>query len=88
MTLLGKSKYREAPAYLLHERWDGAVDSDNRVSNAKRVRGEFAGILPGRTKKWKQLWGAEFGWILEECLGAGLVELFETGSVGRGVRAV
>lgn len=88
ISLLGKSKYREAPVYLLRERWDGAIDSDNRVSNAKRLRGEFAGILPGRTKKWKQLYGVEFDWILEECLGAGLVELFETGSVGRGVRAV
>ena len=88
LSLLGKSKFREAPQYLLRERWDGAIDSDNRVSNAKRLRGEFAGILPGRTKKWKQLYGITFEWILEECLGAGLVELFETGSVGRGVRAI
>lgn len=88
LELLGKSKYREAPLYLLRERWDGAVDSDNRVSNAKRLRGELAGVLPGRTKKWKQFYGLNFDWVLEECLGAGLVELFDTGSVGHGIRVV
>ena len=89
LDLLSKSKYREAPLYLLRERWDGAIESDSsRVSSAKRLRGEFAGILPARTKKWKDLYGLSFDWILEECLGAGLVELFETHSVGHGVRVV
>ncbi|KAF2810389.1 uncharacterized protein BDZ99DRAFT_387401 [Mytilinidion resinicola] len=69
--MLKKTKYREAPRNVLHERWDG----------------EFTGVLPGRTKKWRQLNGIRFEWILEECVGAGLVELFETGSVGIGVRA-
>lgn len=86
--LLGKSKYREAPLYLLRERWDGAIESENKVSTAKRVRGEFAGILPGKTKKWKQFYGLSFDWILEECLGAGIIELFDTSSVGHGVRIV
>jgi Serine-threonine protein kinase 19 len=88
LELLGRSKYKEAPLYLLRERWDGGIDSDNRVSSAKRIRGEFAGVLPGRTKKWKQLYGLNFDWVLEECLGAGLIELFDTGSVGHGVRVV
>jgi Serine-threonine protein kinase 19 len=88
LELLGKSKYKEAPLYLLRERWDGGIDSDNRISSAKRIRGDFAGVLPGRTKKWKQLYGLNFGWVLEECLGAGLIELFDTGSVGHGVRVV
>jgi len=88
MDILGKSKYREAPLYLLRERWDGAVDSDSRVSSAKRVRGEYSSTLPARTKKWKDLYGLDFDWILEECFGAGLVELFETHSVGLGVRAL
>jgi Serine-threonine protein kinase 19 len=86
--LLSKSKYKEAPLYLLRERWNGGIDSDNRVSNAKRIRGEFAGVLPGRTKKWKYLYGMNFDWVLEECVGAGLVELFDTGSVGHGIRIV
>ena len=88
MDLLGKSKYREAPLYLLRERWDGAVESDSSTSTAKRARGEFAGLLPGKTKKWKDLYGLDFDWALQECLGAGLVELFETKSVGYGVRAL
>ena len=87
MTLLALSKYREAPLYLLRERWDGGIAGDDPAAKAKQYRGEFAGILPGRTRKWKQFYGLKFDWILAECLGAGLVEVFETGSVGRGVRA-
>ncbi|KAK5050744.1 hypothetical protein LTR84_003303 [Exophiala bonariae] len=88
LELLGKSKYKEAPLYLLRERWDGAVDTDNRISTAKRVRGEFSAVMPSKTKKWKDLYGLSFDWALEECLGAGLIELFETRSVGLGVRAL
>ncbi len=86
--LLGKSKYKEIPLYLLRERWDGAVDSDNSVSTAKQIRGEFSGVMPAKTKKWKDLYGLNFDWALEECLGAGLIELFETRSVGLGVRGL
>lgn len=88
MSLLGKSKYKEAPLYLLRERWDGAIESDNSISSAKRIRGEYAGVLPGKTKKWKEFYGMRFEWALEECLGAGYVELFETNSVGNGIRVV
>ncbi|KAH7062499.1 serine-threonine protein kinase 19-domain-containing protein, partial [Macrophomina phaseolina] len=70
--LLSKtSKYKEAPMSLLKERWDG---------------GDFTGVLPGRTKKWKTFYGLSFEWVLEECAGSGLVELFQTHSVGVGVR--
>lgn len=88
LELLGKSKYKEGPLYLLRERWDGAVDSDNRISAAKRIRGEFSGVMPAKTKKWKDLYGLNFDWVIEECLGAGLIELFETRSVGLGVRSL
>lgn len=88
MSLLGKSKFREAPLYLLRERWDGGVAHDDDATQSKRARGEFVGVLPGRTRKWKQFYGLRFDWVLAECLGAGLIEVFETGSVGRGVRAV
>ena len=88
MSLLSKTKYKEAPLYLLRERWDGGIAADDPASKAKKYRGEFAGVLPGRTRKWKQFYGLKFDWVLAECLGAGLVEVFETGSVGRGVRAV
>jgi hypothetical protein len=88
VALLSRSKFREAPEELLRERWNGGIAGDYTASEAKRVRGEFAGILPGRTRKWKQFYGITFEWILEECVGAGMVEVFETRSVGRGVRAI
>jgi len=88
LSLLSKSKYREAPEYLLCQRWDGGIAADDAASEARRSRGEFAGVLPGRTRKWKQFYGAKFEWILGECVGAGLVEVFDTGSTGRGVRAL
>ncbi|KAJ9200571.1 hypothetical protein DTO164E3_2904 [Paecilomyces variotii] len=86
--LLKKSKFHETPLYLLRDRWDGAVESDTRSALAKRARGESTGVLPGRTKKWKQLYGMHFDWVLEEAVGAGLIELFDTGSVGPGVRCL
>ena len=86
ISLIMKSKYRELPLYLLLERWNGGISGDDPAAKAKRYRGEFSGILPSRTRKWKQFYGLSFDWVLAECLGAGLVEVFETGSVGRAVR--
>lgn len=86
LSLLLKSRYRELPIYILRERWDGGIIRDNHAAKAKKYRGEFTGILPSRTRKWKQFFGLSFEWVLAECLGAGLVEVFETGSVGRAVR--
>ncbi|GIZ49669.1 hypothetical protein CKM354_001269700 [Cercospora kikuchii] len=80
-------KFREATKDLLEEKWNGNVLGDE-VSKAKRMRGEWSGVLPGQTRRWKQFHGLEFEWILAECLGSGLVELFDTGSVGMGVRAI
>jgi hypothetical protein len=89
VSLLGKTnKYREAPRDMLKERWDGGIAGTDEAAKAQRARGEWKGVLPGRTKKWKQFYGLEFQWVLEECLGAGMVECFRTGSVGVGVRAV
>lgn len=88
MTLLRRSPCSEAPLTLLQDRWDGAIETEKSFHLAKRARGEFAGILPGRTKKWKDLYGMQFRWALEEALGAGLVEIFETGSVGPGIRCL
>lgn len=85
VSLLRKAspRYGEATADALRERWDGGV--------AGSVGGEGAGkrgkgVLPGQTRKWRQFWGMRFEWVLEECVGAGMVECFETGSVGMGVR--
>ncbi|KAF2031719.1 hypothetical protein EK21DRAFT_62479 [Setomelanomma holmii] len=85
--ILKKTKHKELPMDMLRERWDGGVVVHGEREERKKARGEFAGVLPGKTKKWRQFYGMRFEWILEECLGAGLVELFETGSVGRAVRA-
>ena len=88
MFLLSKSKYNEAPLYLLRERWDGGVAADDPAAKSINFKGQFSGVLPGRTRKWKQFYGLKFDWVLAECFGAGLVEVFETRSVGRCVRAV
>jgi len=88
LSLLSKSKYRELPQSLLRQRWDGCIAADNAASAARRNRGEFDGVLPGRTRKWKQFYGINYDWILGECVGAGLVEVFDTRSIGRGVRAL
>lgn len=88
LSLLLKAQYRELPIYLLRERWDGGIAGDNPAAKAKQYRGEFRGILPSRTRKWKQFSGLSFDWVLAECLGAGLIEVFETGSVGRAVRGL
>ncbi|KAF2178614.1 hypothetical protein K469DRAFT_718154 [Zopfia rhizophila CBS 207.26] len=88
LSLLKKSKYREAPMHILRERWDGGIATGDEQTTARNARGEPTRVLPGRTKKWKSFWGLRFEWVLEECVGAGLVELFETGSVGVGVRVV
>jgi hypothetical protein len=86
--LLRKTQYREMAESDLREKWDGGVVGDSEVALAKKTRGEFTGVMPGRTKKWKEFHGLAFGWVLQEAVGAGLVEIFETQSVGRGVRLV
>ncbi|KAK3115530.1 hypothetical protein LTR53_005025 [Teratosphaeriaceae sp. CCFEE 6253] len=79
-------RYKEAIRELLRERWEGNVLGD-ATSVAKRARGEWSGVLPGKTKKWRDFYGLRFEWVLAQCVGAGLVEVFDTGSVGMGVRA-
>ena len=86
LSLITKSKFREIPLYLLQERWNGGISADDPAAKAKKYRGEFSGVSPHRTRKWKQFYGLSFDWVLAECLGAGLLEVFETGSVGRAAR--
>ena len=86
--LLERTGAREMPESDLREKWDGGIAGDKEAFLAKKSRGEFAGILPGRTKKWKDFHGVSFDWVLREAVGSGLVEVFETRSVGRGVRLV
>jgi hypothetical protein len=86
--LLRKTRDREMAESNLREKWDRGMVDDSEVVLAKKTRGEFTGVMPGRTKKWKEFQGLAFGWVLQEAVGAGLVEVFETQSVGRGVRLV
>ncbi|KAH0491338.1 hypothetical protein TgHK011_002773 [Trichoderma gracile] len=50
-----------------------------------RERFEGGGLYGTR---WKEFWGVEWEWVLGQAVGLGVVEVFETGSVGRGVRAL
>ncbi|KAG8623502.1 hypothetical protein KVT40_008478 [Elsinoe batatas] len=90
VSLICKSspRHKEALASVVRERWDGNVPGEDAVGRAKRARGEWSGVLPGRTKKWKGFCGVRFGWVLEEGVGSGVVEGFRTGGTGLGVRVV
>lgn len=50
-----------------------------------RERFEGGGLYGTR---WKEFWGVEWEWALGQAVGSGVVEIFDTGSVGKGVRAV
>ncbi|KAK4888842.1 hypothetical protein LTR27_012303 [Elasticomyces elasticus] len=79
-------RFKEATLPQLKEKWDGNVLGD-ASSIAKRARGEWTGVLAGKTKKWKDFHGLRFESVLEECVGCGMVEVFETGIGVLGVRA-
>lgn len=78
-------RYKEATLEMLKEKWDGNTPND-AISRLKRERGEWTGVLPGKTKRWREFFGMRFECVLAECVGSGLVELFDTGSVGMAVR--
>lgn len=78
-------KWREGTLDLLHEKWDGGL-GNVFVSEKKRIRGEGGSLLPGKTRKWREYMGLNFDFVLAEALGSGVVELFDTGSVGAAVR--
>ena len=78
-------RHKEATYDLLREKWEGNTPTD-AASKKKRERGEWTGVLPGKTRKWREFYGLRFEWVLAECVGSGLVEVFETGSVGWAVR--
>jgi hypothetical protein len=90
LSLLTKSgPYKSMPLERLHERWEGgATELGDQDDFEGLGRIEKRGVLPGRTKKWKEFYGLRFEWVLAESVGAGLVECFRTGSIGTGVRVV
>ncbi|KJZ73552.1 hypothetical protein HIM_07108 [Hirsutella minnesotensis 3608] len=50
-----------------------------------RERFEGGGLYGTR---WKEFWGIEWQWVAGQAVGLGVVEMFETGAVGKGVRAL
>lgn len=78
-------RHREATMGILREKWEGNTPND-AVNRLKRERGEWGGVLPGKTKRWREFYGMRFECVLAECVGAGLVELFDSGAVGTAVR--
>lgn len=78
-------RHREATLEILREKWEGNTPN-NPLQRLKRERGEWGGVLPGKTKRWKEFYGMRFECVLAECVGGGLVELFDTGAVGMAVR--
>ncbi|KAF2665901.1 hypothetical protein BT63DRAFT_43469 [Microthyrium microscopicum] len=83
LTFLLKLPYKSMPLSRLKEYWDGGVVANDSLSVPER-----RGVLPGRTKKWRDFNGLKFEYVLAECIGSGLVECFRTGSIGTGVRAL
>lgn len=79
-------RHKEATMEILREKWEGNTPNDP-INRLKRERGEWGGVLPGKTKRWKEFYGMKFDCVLAECVGSGLVELFDTGAVGLAVRA-
>ncbi|KAG5981671.1 hypothetical protein E4U55_002707 [Claviceps digitariae] len=67
---LGRTRWGEGPEAWLRERFE--------------ARG--AGPGAGQSPRWKDFWGLEWEWLLGQAVGLGVVEVFETGSVGKGVR--
>lgn len=78
-------RHREATMEILREKWEGNTPNDP-VNRLKRERGEWGGVLPGKTRRWREFYGMRFECVLAECVGGGLVELFDTGAVGLAVR--
>ncbi|CAK7211220.1 hypothetical protein SBRCBS47491_001042 [Sporothrix bragantina] len=82
--IVARTAHRETLETSLRERWDAGGSIAKRKGPG--AGGTFKRVPLSRTKKWKEFYGMSFDWVLAEAVGAGLVELFDTGSVGRGVR--
>ena len=80
-------RHKEVTWDLLREKWDGNTPTDV-ASRKKRERGEWTGVLPGKTRKWREFWGLKFECVVAEGVGAGVVEVFDTGVGVWGVRAI
>ena len=57
------------------EKWNSGIAGGARLP----WRGEFVGVMPGRTRWWKEFHGLAFNWVLGEAVGAGRVEILRRG---------
>ncbi|KAI9891849.1 MAG: hypothetical protein M1814_002414 [Vezdaea aestivalis] len=87
-TLLSESPHHQCPISHLEERWEGGTPPDSQSSRSRKTRGEFSSLLPGQTRKWRHHYGLSFDWIICESIGRGFIELFDTKSIGIGVRRI
>jgi hypothetical protein len=62
----------------------------SRSTTLERLREKWdgSGKVANRNRRWREFHGLKFEWVLAECLGAGMLECFKTGSVGTGVRVI
>ena len=75
---------REAVLHGMREKWvvGGAI---SRALGRTR-KGPSSVVALHKQHRWRELFGIEFDFVLREALGKGLITLFETGSVGQGIR--
>lgn len=52
-------RHREATMEILREKWEGNTPNDP-LNRLKRERGEWGGVLPGKTKRWREFYGMRF----------------------------
>ncbi|KAG6022329.1 hypothetical protein E4U40_004713 [Claviceps sp. LM458 group G5] len=72
---LSATTWGQGPEAWLRERFEASSQTPYGAEN-KNLYGP----------RWKDFWGVEWEWVLGEAVGLGIVDLFDTGSVGRGVR--
>ncbi|KAG6102536.1 hypothetical protein E4U31_003334 [Claviceps sp. LM219 group G6] len=73
---LSATTWGQGPEAWLRERFEASQSQTPHGADNKNLYGP----------RWKDFWGVEWEWVLGEAVGLGIVDLFDTGSVGRGVR--
>ncbi|KKF92494.1 putative protein C24H6.11c [Ceratocystis platani] len=83
VAMVARRPWREAVVADVRDQWDGATPG----AEQKKRRGEKV-ASEGTARKWREFYGLRFEWVLDEAVAEGMLEVFETGSVGRGVRTL
>ncbi|KAL5621535.1 hypothetical protein BROUX41_006435 [Berkeleyomyces rouxiae] len=81
--MVARRPWREVVVADVRSWWDGATPgTENKRRRGERVDKEAA------ARKWRDFYGLRFEWVLKEAVGEGALEVFETGSVGKAIRAL